>query len=275
MDEVLHRSRSERAHGRHRARADDVRVDPRRPARVRAPKVVLAVDRDLCGSTTDEALEHLLARQGRIPVELGCEHLDARARGAQPDLAVDRGERAQEPFRVGSAGRAGHAEEDPHSPKATSWCPRGGGVWCATSTRAACGVLIAVAAGALWLLPGASAQSWLKLAGLYFLEPTANSSGYFGGGLSYGRQTFGGSYSPATSHYTTDWDGNGLQGELTAGYEIGRVTSLRIFVQADAIFPFYEATAETYSMATRFGPTTVSTDRRYAPSLIVSIGLGR
>lgn len=123
--------------------------------------------------------------------------------------------------------------------------------------------------------PGAFAQSLLKLSGLYFLDPTANSTAYFGGGLSYGRQTFGGSYNPATSHYTTDFDGNGLQAELTAGYELARVTSLRIFVQADAILPFYEATSEIYAISTRFGPTTITTDRRYAPSLIVSIGLGR
>jgi hypothetical protein len=122
--------------------------------------------------------------------------------------------------------------------------------------------------------PGVSAQSLLKLSGLYFLDPRANRSGYFGGGLSYGHQSFGASYNPATSYYRSDWDGSGLQGELTAGYELARATSLRFFVQADAIFPFYEATAETFvTSGPGFVPPT--TDRRYAPSLIVSIGVGR
>jgi hypothetical protein len=123
---------------------------------------------------------------------------------------------------------------------------------------------------------GASAHTLLKLTGLYFLNPRSSATGYLGGGLSYGGQSFGGWSDPSSGLYTTDWDGDGLQGELTVGYELARATSLRMFVQADATLPFYEATAETYSMATpRFGPTTVSVNRRYAPSLMVSIGLGR
>jgi hypothetical protein len=127
--------------------------------------------------------------------------------------------------------------------------------------------------------PGAFAWSLLKLSGLYFVEPTAARSAYFGGGLSYGGQRFGGRSggryytSPSTS--VSDWSGRGLQGELTVGYEMARATSLRVFVQADAVLPFYKATAETYHVASRFAPPTVTTDRRYAPSLVVSIGLGR
>ena len=49
VDEVLHRAGRERPDGRHRAGADDVGVDARRPARVRAAEVVLAVDGDLRG----------------------------------------------------------------------------------------------------------------------------------------------------------------------------------------------------------------------------------
>lgn len=119
---------------------------------------------------------------------------------------------------------------------------------------------------------GASAGSWLKLSGLYFLNPRASLTGYFGGGLSYGRRSFGGDwhYSP-TGTYTTAWEGSGLQGELTVGYELARATSLRLFVQADVVLPFYEVTSETFS---RYG-VPAATDRRYAPSLIVTIGLGR
>lgn len=119
-----------------------------------------------------------------------------------------------------------------------------------------------------------SAGSWLKLSGLYFLDPMANRTTYLGGGLSYGRQNFGGWSNPPTGIYTSDWEGSGLQGELTVGYELARATTMRLFVQADAILPFYEAISESYSTS-RFGPPTITTNRRYAPSFVVSIGLGR
>jgi len=118
---------------------------------------------------------------------------------------------------------------------------------------------------------GASAGSLLKLSGLYFLNPRANLTGYFGGGLSYGRSNFGGGNYRTIGNYSTDWGGSGLQSELTVGYELARATSLRLFVQADAVLPFYKVTSETFS---RSGFIT-TTDRRYAPSLVLSIGLGR
>jgi hypothetical protein len=122
----------------------------------------------------------------------------------------------------------------------------------------------------------AAAQTLLKLSGLYFLSPRANRSAYLGGGLSYGHQSFGGSYEPASGYYTSGWDGHGLQGELTAGYEFARATSFRAFVQADAVLPFYESTAETYPIGPNRGViVTPTVDRRRAPSLVISIGLGR
>jgi hypothetical protein len=122
---------------------------------------------------------------------------------------------------------------------------------------------------------GAAAQSLLKLSGLYYLSPRANRSAYVGGGLSYGHQSFGGSYDSTTAYYTSRWDGHGLQGEATAGYELARVTTFRIFVQADAILPFYKSTAQTYTTTRRGTVEPSRIDRRYAPSLVVSIGVGR
>jgi hypothetical protein len=80
--------------------------------------------------------------------------------------------------------------------------------------------------------PGASAASWVRLSGLYFLNPTASLTAYFGGGLSYGRRRVsrGWNYTP-TGPFSTDWEGGGLQGELTVGCEIARATNLRLFVQ--------------------------------------------
>lgn len=119
----------------------------------------------------------------------------------------------------------------------------------------------------------ASAASFLKLSGLYYLNPTANRSPYFGGGLSYGRSSFGGDYGYInnSNRFSTNWEGSGLQGELTAGYELARATSFRILLQGDAVLPFYQVESQTFS---RIG-MPISTDRRYAPSFIVSIGIGR
>jgi hypothetical protein len=122
---------------------------------------------------------------------------------------------------------------------------------------------------------GATTQTLLKLSGLYFLSPRANRSAYFGGGLSFGHQSFGGSYNATNGYYSSAWEGRGLQGELTVGYELARATSFRTFVQADAVLPFYEATSETYPVSSRIGSPVPTTSRRYAPSLIVSIGVGR
>ena len=121
----------------------------------------------------------------------------------------------------------------------------------------------------------ATAHTPLKLSGLYFLSPRSNRSIYFGSGLSFGYQSFGGSYTPVNGAYTSSWQGRGLQGELTMGYEIARATSFRTFVQADAVLPFYKATSETYPVSSRIGGPAPTISRRYAPSLIVSIGVGR
>ncbi len=57
------------------------------------------------------------------------------------------------------------------------------------------------------------------------------------------------------------------------------MTSARVFVQADATLPFYNVTLETYSYPERspsglYLPPTVTTDRQYAPSLAISVGIG-
>jgi hypothetical protein len=123
---------------------------------------------------------------------------------------------------------------------------------------------------------GSSTFSLVKLEGLYFSNPLGNRSAYFGGGVSYGRtqiQKSSDAYLPATGH------GAGLQGDLTVGYEIARVTSVRVFGQADVTLPFYNVLFETFTYpgstsSGRYLPPTVSVERRYAPSLTFSIGLG-
>jgi len=109
---------------------------------------------------------------------------------------------------------------------------------------------------------GAFAGSALKLEGLYFFNPKANRSTYVGGGFSWGGADFG-----------NNWHGDGLQGELTAGHELFRASTLRTFVQADATIPFYQVSANYYPPDPR-RLTPVTTVHRYAPSLTLSIGFG-
>ena len=82
---------------------------------------------------------------------------------------------------------------------------------------------------------------------------------YYGGGFSWGAKYSSSGTSWANRTY---WSGNGLQGELTVGYELGRASTLRVFVQADATLPFY------LMSSSRNG------DTRYASSLAVSVGVG-
>ena len=124
-----------------------------------------------------------------------------------------------------------------------------------------------------------SAASLIKLEGLYFASPHGNRSAYAGGGLSYGRTS-------VRSATTADWtspatygSGAGLQGELTAGYEIARVTSARMFVQADMTLPFYKVVSETFSYPDalpngRYVAPNITHEREYVPSLTISVGFG-
>jgi hypothetical protein len=106
-----------------------------------------------------------------------------------------------------------------------------------------------------------SSGSWLKLSAIRYTNRTANATPYFGGGLSWG-----GVSAAMDNRY---FNGSGLQGELTAGYEMFRASNIRMFMQTDVVLPFYSATA------TIFRPRAPSiTERRYMPSAAVSFGLG-
>jgi len=116
------------------------------------------------------------------------------------------------------------------------------------------------------------AGSFLRLEVLHFLDGGADRSMYAGGGLSLGA-AFGGE---STSTYTSDWTGSGLQGEVTVGYEFGRKSPLRLFVQGDVGIPFFIARSETYAMSAGrvidWDSRTV--EKRYAPSAVISMGIG-
>jgi hypothetical protein len=112
-----------------------------------------------------------------------------------------------------------------------------------------------------------STGSWLKLEFLRFVSPLSDRSLYMGGGLSWSTVNL--------DNGSTHWDGSGLQGEVTAGYELGRASSIRVFVQADAGLPFYKVHSHSY-MYSNSPPYVIveQTGRRFAPSLALSLGIG-
>lgn len=111
--------------------------------------------------------------------------------------------------------------------------------------------------------------TWIRLMALYFLNPTANRSAYLGAGLGWGvtavaSATDVNSVTGSVSAYS----GSGLQAELSLGYELLRASTIRIFMQGDVSLPFYKIHSTVITSA------TTNTDSTYAPSFVVSLGIG-
>jgi hypothetical protein len=109
--------------------------------------------------------------------------------------------------------------------------------------------------------------SWLKLEILRFFSRTSDKSPYVGAGVSVS--------STNLDNDATSWSGSGLQGEITGGYELGRASTIRVFLQLDASLPFYKLSSQTYVYSSVPPPVaSVSVDSRYMPTLTFSLGLG-
>jgi hypothetical protein len=121
--------------------------------------------------------------------------------------------------------------------------------------------------------PGATAVSLLKIEALYFLGPAAHTSVYLGGGVSWGSVSGYDSTPSSSSSSPSNWNGSGMQGELTAGYELPRAGRLRVFVQTDATLPFYRTVGQSYDTSNGQSIAIV-TGRRYNPSIALSLGVG-
>ena len=118
------------------------------------------------------------------------------------------------------------------------------------------------------------AGSTLRLQALHFLDAEGDRSPYVGAGLSWGGVGVSRGSSGAT--YSNSWSGSGLQGELTAGYELTRNTPMRMFIQTDIGLPFFKAKSASYSV-TRTPDGFIrpaSLEERYIPSAVVSLGIG-
>jgi hypothetical protein len=102
---------------------------------------------------------------------------------------------------------------------------------------------------------------WVELAADYFFDAFGNSSPYVGAGLSLGSHSI-----PST---TGDFDGSGLQGKATLGYEMFRASTIRLLAQFDAILPLYRLARRTSD-----GAGVEATSHTYSPNLMLSLGLG-
>lgn len=115
------------------------------------------------------------------------------------------------------------------------------------------------------------AGSILKLQVLRFLDGEADRSVYVGGGVSWGAVSASSSGTP----FSSDWNGSGLQGEFTTGYEFRGNTPLRVFIQADVGIPFFRATRESYTVFNQPGSfRSTVVDQRFIPSAVLSFGMG-
>lgn len=103
--------------------------------------------------------------------------------------------------------------------------------------------------------------SWIDLCADYFFDAFGNSSPYVGAGLSLGSHTI--------PDVAGDFEGGGLQGKATLGYEMFRASTIRLLAQLDAVLPMYRLTREIGDGA---GGTVE--EHTYAPTFMLSLGLG-
>ena len=135
MDQVRHRAGRERPERRHRARADDVRVDLRRAPRVRRLPVVRVVDGDASRAPSVKRASDLVARaaSGRRRARSRAPRSPARDAQTPTSQSARRGLESRRAY--GRARGARYAEEDAHTRHvaATCGCP-----WTLRGTAASC-----------------------------------------------------------------------------------------------------------------------------------------
>jgi len=95
-----------------------------------------------------------------------------------------------------------------------------------------------------------------RLLGLWYQQPIADNTIYYGLGFSYGFA--------AGNDGSDTYAGSGLQGHLIAGYEAFRSSTIRGFLQLDGTFPFYSSDAQL----------TSSDSTRWTPSVSLNLGFG-
>lgn len=109
--------------------------------------------------------------------------------------------------------------------------------------------------------------SWLKLTTQYFMLPNRDATPYLGAGLSWGGQK--------EKVAGVMYSGSGLQGEVVAGYEFLRSSTIRLFIQADATLPLYQAHGDrAVERRAACGKASVpGVAQRYLPMMGLSLGI--
>lgn len=107
-----------------------------------------------------------------------------------------------------------------------------------------------------------SVNGGFRLMGLYHLDGTASTSPYLGGGLGWG--------GTAASFDDTFFSGGGLEGHLAAGYSFLRESTIRMYIQFDAVLPFYSLEDDLSDL----DGSADKEDDRYAPIFGLSVGIG-
>ena len=109
--------------------------------------------------------------------------------------------------------------------------------------------------------------TWIRLQALYFFNSMANGSTYLGAGLGWGAAATAETVTDSAGNVTSAaFSGSGLEGQVTAGYEFLRASTIRLFAQADLTLPFYMAHSSFYG--------STSNESRYLPSATFSLGIG-
>ena len=99
----------------------------------------------------------------------------------------------------------------------------------------------------------------IRIGVVYYQDPIANASFYYGGGIGYGAS--------GVSDGSMDFAGAGLEGHVSVGYETLRASTIRLFGELTATLPFYTATEVDFN-------STGSGTRHWLPSLGLSFGIG-
>jgi hypothetical protein len=99
----------------------------------------------------------------------------------------------------------------------------------------------------------------IRIGVMYYQDPIANASFYYGGGLGYG----------ASGIYYNDMSfaGAGLEGNISVGYETLRASTIRLFGELTATLPFYNANEVDFS-------GTGTGGHHWLPSIGLSLGIG-
>ncbi len=105
---------------------------------------------------------------------------------------------------------------------------------------------------------GGSFSFGAHLGGLYFFDGESSHSAFAGLGVGYGTTAL-------VTKSTDLWTGAGFDFKVSLGYEILRASTIRMFIQTEALIPTYQLGADSGNLD--------KTDR-YNPSYMISFGIG-